>query len=128
MSLQEQQIPLPSEDELSELPQPPAGASTECREALEHLAELLDHAMAEPDADLVRAHIEVCETCAEAADVEEHVRVLVKRACYEKAPDTLRVRIVTQLTVMRAVQKALRGAQEQLWDHRWSHQHTREYP
>ena len=107
MSLHEQQLPVQSTAGQSSAGQAEAvlaGASTECREALEHLAELLDHAMTEPAADLVRAHIEVCETCAEAADVEEHVRVLVKRACFEKAPDTLRLRIVTQLTVMRAVQ------------------------
>ncbi|GMA30663.1 mycothiol system anti-sigma-R factor [Litorihabitans aurantiacus] len=75
--------------------------SAQCREALDHLAELLDHAMAEPDAEVVRAHIETCEPCLEAADVEEHVRLLVRRACLSKAPDELRLRIVSQLTVRR---------------------------
>ena len=81
--------------------QPTAPLSSQCQEALEHLAELLDHAMSEPDAEIVRAHIETCEPCLEAADVEEHVRLLVKRACYSKAPDELRLRIVSQITVRR---------------------------
>lgn len=72
--------------------------SAECRDALEHLAELLDHAMSDSDAEIVRAHIETCEPCLEAADVEEHLRVLVRRACHEKAPEQLRLRIVSQLT------------------------------
>ncbi|WP_108717919.1 mycothiol system anti-sigma-R factor [Miniimonas sp. S16] len=73
--------------------------SQECRAALEHLAELLDHAMADSDADVLRAHIEACDPCTEAADAEEHVRALIRRACVEKAPSQLRVRIVSQLVV-----------------------------
>ncbi len=77
--------------------------SEECRDALGHLAELLDHAMSEPDAEIVRAHIETCEPCLEAADVEEHVRLLVRRACSSRAPEELRLRIVSQITVRRSV-------------------------
>jgi anti-sigma factor (TIGR02949 family) len=77
--------------------------SDECRDALGHLAELLDHAMSEPDAEIVRAHIETCEPCLEAADVEEHVRLLVRRACSSRAPDDLRLRIVSQIAVRRSV-------------------------
>ena len=72
-----------------------------CADALAHLAELLDHAMSEPDAEIVRRHIETCDPCTEAADVEEHVRIIIRRACSEKAPETLRVRIVSQLVVRR---------------------------
>lgn len=73
--------------------------SKECADALSHLAELLDHAMAEPEADLVRAHLEVCEVCTEAADVEEQVRVLIRRACLVKAPEKLRLRILSQVII-----------------------------
>lgn len=73
--------------------------SPECAQALSHLSELLDHAMAEPDADLVRAHLEVCEVCTEAADVEEQVRILVRRACLVRAPEKLRLRILSQVIV-----------------------------
>lgn len=81
----------------------PSGASDElspeCADALSQLARLLDHDMPEPDADEVRAHIEACEACTELADVEEHVRALVRRACLEKAPAALRLRIVNQVMV-----------------------------
>lgn len=75
------------------------GPSAECADALAHLAELLDRAMSELDADVVRAHIEACDPCTEAADVEEHVRALIRRACREKAPEQLRVRIVSHVIV-----------------------------
>lgn len=55
--------------------------------------------MPQADADVVRAHIEVCEMCTDAADAEEQVRVLIRRACMVTAPDSLRVRIRTSLTV-----------------------------
>ncbi|ROR95698.1 mycothiol system anti-sigma-R factor [Salana multivorans] len=86
------------------LPLPGAGLSAEggtCAETLARLAALLDHAMAEPDADALRAHIEGCDPCTEAADAEEAVRALIRRACLESAPETLRVRILSQLIVRR---------------------------
>lgn len=75
----------------------PSRLSPECRDALERLSELLDHSMAEPDADVVRSHLETCDPCTEAADVEEHMRLLIRRACSEKAPDELRLRITSLL-------------------------------
>lgn len=72
-------------------------ARAECAAALEQLCDLLDRAMAEPEADVLRAHIESCDPCSDAADAEEAVRVLIRRACLTSAPATLRLRIVTQL-------------------------------
>ncbi|PFG20315.1 mycothiol system anti-sigma-R factor [Serinibacter salmoneus] len=77
------------------------GVNDDCRAALAQLEDLLDHALSEPDADLVRAHLESCEPCMEAADVEEHVRLLIRKACIERAPSTLRARIVTQVAMIR---------------------------
>lgn len=79
----------------------PKALHEDCQAALDRLEELLDHALAEPDADLVRAHLESCEPCMEAADVEEHVRLLIRKACIERAPATLRARIVTQVAMIR---------------------------
>ncbi len=77
---------------------PHADQST-CAETLARLAALLDHAMSEPEADVLRAHIEGCDPCTEAADAEEAVRSLIRRACLERAPETLRVRIISQFIV-----------------------------
>lgn len=77
----------------------PGQSTSLCREVLEALESLLDNVMPETDADLIRAHIETCDPCTEAADAEVHVRELVRRACQEKAPEQLRIRIVSQVIV-----------------------------
>lgn len=70
-----------------------------CAETIARLAALLDHAMAEPDADALRAHLETCDPCTEAADAEEAIRLIIRRACSQTAPEALRVRIISQLVV-----------------------------
>ncbi|WP_028047664.1 mycothiol system anti-sigma-R factor [Cellulomonas sp. URHE0023] len=72
-----------------------------CNDALERLWEYLDAELDAPDSDVVRAHLAECQGCLEEYDVEVVVKNLVRRGCKETAPDTLRVRIHEQLTVMR---------------------------
>jgi len=72
-----------------------------CEDALDRLWEYLDAELGEPDAAVVRAHLAECEGCLEEYDVEVVLKNLVRRGCQEVAPDTLRVRIREQLTVMR---------------------------
>lgn len=38
----------------------------------------------------------------ELADAEEHIRTLIRRSCVEHAPESLRTRVITQITVLRA--------------------------
>ena len=72
-----------------------------CSDALDRLWEYLDAELEAPDSDVVRAHLAECQGCLEEYDVEVVVKNLVRRGCQEVAPDTLRVRIHEQLTVMR---------------------------
>ena len=72
-----------------------------CADALDRLWEYLDAELGAPDAETVRAHLAECEGCLEEYDVDVVVKTIVKRGCQEAAPDSLRLRIHEQLTVMR---------------------------
>lgn len=73
-----------------------------CEEALEQLQEYLDAEMAEIEWARVHAHIVDCAACLEAIGRERELRVILKRSCAEIAPDALRMRVRTQLTLLRA--------------------------
>ena len=81
------------------IPHDTAGES-ECEHALVHLDEYLDSEMTAEDEQRMRAHLAHCSPCLAELSAEEIVKKLVRRSCAEQAPDTLRVRIRTQLTVM----------------------------
>lgn len=72
----------------------------DCDRALARLYEFLDHEIAEADADEIRRHIEACEPCLEAYGVEEMLRGVIRRGCSAKAPESLRLRVVTQFTTI----------------------------
>lgn len=76
----------------------PCGACG-CEEAIDRLFEYLDAELPEPDCLRLAAHLAVCDGCLDAASAERHVRELLRRSCTEAAPDTLRLRVVSQLTV-----------------------------
>ncbi len=74
-------------------------SSDECLHALAKLYEFLDHEVSEAEADEIRLHLDACEPCLDCFGIEEAVRAMVKRSCTgERAPDTLRLRVVTQIT------------------------------
>ena len=81
------------------IPHDTAGES-ECEHALKHLYEYLDSEMTPEDEQRMRAHVAHCSPCLTELSVEDLVKQLVRRSCSERAPDTLRVRIHEQLTVM----------------------------
>ena len=64
--------------------------------------EFLDHEVDTATGDEIRAHLTECEPCLDRFDVEQAVKSLVKRCCGgEKAPDRLRVSIMSSITVTR---------------------------
>ena len=86
----------------------PAEGPCGCDEALARLFEYLDAELPEPDCLRLAAHLAVCDHCLDAASAEKHLRALLRRSCVERAPEELRVRVVTQLTVLRVqTQRAL---------------------
>ena|ERR687890_1352970 len=87
-------------DGVTPIPHDTGDGKGECEHALEHLYEYLDSEMTPEDEQRMRAHVAHCSPCLAELSVEELVKRLVRRSCAERAPETLRVRIREQLTVM----------------------------
>lgn len=74
----------------------------DCEQVLERVYEFLDNEIDAASGDAIRRHLAMCEPCLDKFDVEEAVKSLVHRRCGgEVAPSHLRMKIVTQLTVLR---------------------------
>ena len=74
----------------------------ECDHVLARVHEFLDHEVDTATGDEIRAHLTECEPCLDRFDVEQAVKSLVKRCCGgDKAPDRLRVSIMSSITVTR---------------------------
>ncbi|ROS78498.1 mycothiol system anti-sigma-R factor [Cellulomonas sp. PhB143] len=102
MTEQEAGMPAPGEQVRVVTPIPHAtGGESECAHAISHLYDYLDSEMTEEDEARMRAHIAHCSPCLAELGVEELVKRLVRRSCHEQAPESLRVRILAQLSVSR---------------------------
>ncbi len=74
----------------------------DCTQVLQHLYEFHDHELTEEEADEIRAHLLACEPCLDHYQVEDAMRLLIRKCCSEeRAPDTLRLRV--QATYTRTV-------------------------
>ncbi len=74
----------------------------ECSEALLRVFEYLDGEMGEDEHAAVRAHLDACAECLRQFDIDQMVKVVVKRSCQpERAPAHLHASIVQRLTVVR---------------------------
>ena len=74
----------------------------DCEQVLERVYEFLDNEIDAASGDAIRRHLVMCEPCLDKFDVEEAVKSLVHQRCGgEVAPSHLRMKIVTQLTVLR---------------------------
>ncbi len=81
-----------------------------CAEWRAHIFELVDAewcpGLAEDDTGdtdrqvlaLFRAHVETCPSCRDAMDAERHVRELLQRCCGVRAPESLRLTILSLTT------------------------------
>lgn len=76
--------------------------NAECQHVLDRVHAFLDHEVDTATGDEIRAHLTECEPCLDRYDVEQAVKSLVKRCCgNDKAPDSLRVSIMTTISVTR---------------------------
>ena len=76
----------------------------ECSQVLGRLYAFHDHELSDAEADLIRDHLLACEPCLDRYDVERAMRLLIRRCCgAERAPETLRLRIRTQITTVWTV-------------------------
>lgn len=71
--------------------------SHECDAVIAKLYEFLDGECCEELEDEIRSHLDICDHCAEDAEVVLALKALVKRCCcQESAPASLRARITAQ--------------------------------
>ncbi|MGO1318267.1 MAG: mycothiol system anti-sigma-R factor [Cellulomonadaceae bacterium] len=76
--------------------------ASECEEVLGHIEDFLTSGRTAADADALIASVGDKAPCAEELGIDELIRVLVKRSCCETAPETLRLRIHTQVRIWRS--------------------------
>ena len=72
-----------------------------CAELQAHLHELLDQELSSGDLARLKAHVETCDTCSEAAQAEVHLRSIIRRSCCQEAPAALREKVVTRISTTR---------------------------
>ncbi len=66
----------------------------DCGDVLRHLYAFHDHELSDAEADEIREHLLACEPCLDRFQVEEAMRVLIRRCCSaEKASEELRTRV-----------------------------------
>ena len=67
-----------------------------------HDYEVYHHAELEDgEHERLARHVSACPDCFHATEAEEHIRALIRRSCEEHAPASLRVRVMTQIQVLR---------------------------
>ena len=73
-----------------------------CSEALASVYDYLDSELEPDTSEAIAVHLRDCPPCAEQYRMEQMVKALVQRTCcQERAPETLRVRIVAQISQVR---------------------------
>jgi anti-sigma factor (TIGR02949 family) len=66
----------------------------DCTAVLQSLYAFHDHELTAAEADEIRAHLLACEPCLEHYQMEDALRLLIRRCCSaEKAPEALRLRV-----------------------------------
>jgi mycothiol system anti-sigma-R factor len=67
-----------------------------CIEVVNLLEQYVDRELNSEEIDEVRRHLDACPPCLTLFHFEANMRRLVRRACNESAPDSLRERILSQ--------------------------------
>jgi len=76
---------------------------TDCSEVLTAVYRFLDGELDDTLGHRIREHLDECGPCLRQYGIEREVKVLVARCCGgERAPEDLRVRVVTLLQQVRA--------------------------
>jgi anti-sigma factor (TIGR02949 family) len=66
----------------------------DCTDVLRSLYAFHDNELSAAQADEIRQHLMACEPCLDHYQVEDALRVLIRRCCAdEKAPEGLRMRV-----------------------------------
>jgi len=76
----------------------------DCTSVIQQVYAFHDHELSAEEADEIREHLMACEPCLDRFQVEEAMRLLIRRCCREDlAPEGLRVRIQASYTSITEV-------------------------
>ena len=78
-----------------------AGEHLDCSEVVSRVYFFLDNELEQGDVSMIEQHILECGPCTERYRIERTVRSLVARSCVEKAPETLRDRVLLGIREVR---------------------------
>lgn len=67
-----------------------------CSEVVTRLDQYVDRELSAAEVEEIQRHLEACPPCLQLFHLEADVRRLVRRACCESAPESLRARILGQ--------------------------------
>lgn len=73
----------------------------DCEQVIGHIESFLSSEQTAADADDLRDNVSEHSTVLAAMSVDDMIRLIMRRSCSERAPETLRVRITTQIKVWR---------------------------
>jgi mycothiol system anti-sigma-R factor len=80
---------------------------TDCSEVLERVVFFIDNELDDADCEQIRRHLDECGPCLDKFDLERTVKALVGRSCAERAPESLRDKVLLQI---RQVQVEIIGS------------------
>jgi mycothiol system anti-sigma-R factor len=66
----------------------------DCSQVMQRLYVFIDHELADADAQAIQQHLDECAPCLDAVAYEQLVRAVVARSCVERAPVSLRQRVI----------------------------------
>lgn len=72
-----------------------------CTEFVQRIVYLLDNELDAGDITEVRLHLDECAPCLERYFVQRTIKALVARSCAERAPETLRSRVLFSISEYR---------------------------
>jgi mycothiol system anti-sigma-R factor len=69
----------------------------DCSEVLERVFFFIDNELPTADFSEIQHHLDECGPCLQKYDLERTVKALVQRSCSERAPDTLRTKVLMRI-------------------------------
>lgn len=69
----------------------------DCSEVLSRMFFFLDNELDQADCGQIQAHLDECGPCLAKYDLERTVKTLVARSCHERAPESLRARVLLSI-------------------------------
>ncbi|MDR1441429.1 MAG: mycothiol system anti-sigma-R factor [Bifidobacteriaceae bacterium] len=73
-----------------------------CEEALPRLYRFIDEELDEHELEAMRDHLDGCDNCAYEHEVRTKLKSVIREACLDAAPPSLRAKVVDRLTELRA--------------------------